>query len=277
MHVGPFVCGILVGSLIDVSSHGGAPMPSHEDVVRRSFTNQVHLFTGPNAPFAMRSGELAWIQPLHEDMIVLEVACGAAHAAQSVAPHVRLVVGIDLTRALLDLGSERLRADGISNVVLEEANAERLPFVDESFDVVFCRSSLHHFSDPLSAVAEMVRVCRRAGRIVLVDLVAPTSEVRTRFDAVHRLLDPSHVRSFVEEELAQLLPGGIEGLTYASTLSIRLPVDVAFTEESTADGVTKLLRAEIDGDGAPTGLLPEAIDGSVTVTFSTCIVHGARP
>jgi hypothetical protein len=35
-----------------------------------------------------------------------------------------------------------------------------------------------------------VRVCRIGGRIVLVDLVAPTGEVRERFDHVHRLIDP---------------------------------------------------------------------------------------
>jgi ubiquinone/menaquinone biosynthesis C-methylase UbiE len=178
----------------------------HNAVVRQSFERQVPLFSGPNSPFASRSGALSWIDPLDEGMIVLDVACGASHAAEPIAPRVRQVVGIDLTRALLHLGAQRLHDHGIGNVLLQEANAECLPFTDESFDVVYCRSSLHHFADPQRAVAEMVRVCRRGGRIVLVDLIAPSGDVREPFDQVHRLIDPSHVRSFLEEELAELLP-----------------------------------------------------------------------
>lgn len=177
----------------------------HDEVVRRSFEHQVPLFSGPGSPFAHRpAGTLSWIEPLDQDMVVLDVACGAAHAADPVAPCVREIVGIDLTQALLRVGAQRLREQGIANVLLQEGDAEALPFVDESFDLVYCRSSLHHFADPYRAVGEMVRVCRRGGRLVLVDLVAPSGEVRERFDYVHRLIDPSHVRSFLESELASL-------------------------------------------------------------------------
>src|SRR5205823_520870 len=137
---------------------------------------QVALFSGPDSPFARRADQLGWIGPLTLDMIVLDVACGAAHASEPLAAEVRQVVGIDITPALLMLGAQRLRAAGIRNVLLQEANAEALPFLDESFDVVFCRSSLHHFADPERAVTEMVRVCRTGGRIVLVDLIAPAAE-----------------------------------------------------------------------------------------------------
>ncbi|MGO9457088.1 MAG: class I SAM-dependent methyltransferase [Acidimicrobiales bacterium] len=251
--------------------------PSHDDVVRRSFEGQLDLFSGPTAPFAMRSGDLAWIEPLDEAMVVLDVACGAGHAAQTVAPRVRQVVGVDLTPALLELGASRLRHDGVANVLLQRANAHDLPFVDETFDVVFCRSALHHLERPEAAVAEMVRVCRHGGRIVLVDLIAPTGAVRQEFDALHRLLDPSHVRCFLESELAALLPGGTDALVYASTLDIRLPVDIAFSELSTVDEVVRRLRAEVEGKGPPSGFEPADEDGALTVTFPTCTVHAERP
>src|SRR5437762_1220270 len=101
----------------------------HADLVRRSFELQVQLFSGPDSPFATRaSSSLSWIEPLDEDMIVLDVACGAAHSTEPVAPHVRQVVGIDLTSALLHIGAARLRDNGIGNVLLQEADAESLPF-----------------------------------------------------------------------------------------------------------------------------------------------------
>ncbi len=251
--------------------------PSHDDVVRHSFERQIHFFSGPNAPFAVRAGDLACIEPLEGSMVVLDVACGAGHVAQTVAPRVRQVVGVDLTPALLEIGALRLRDDGVANVLLQQGNAHDLPFLDESFDVVYCRSALHHFDRPEAAVAEMVRVCRRGGRIVLMDLIAPTSAVRQEFDALHRLLDPSHVRCYVEPELAALLPGGTDALTYASTLDIRLPVDVAYSESSTVGVIVRRLRAEMEGRGRTSGFEPSEEEGALTVTFATCTVHAARP
>jgi SAM-dependent methyltransferase len=251
--------------------------PDHEEVVRRSFGRQVPLFSGPDSPFGRRStGALSWIEPLAPDMIVLDVACGAAHAAEPVAGLVRQVVGIDLTGALLDVGAQRLRERGITNVLLQEANAEGLPFVDESFDIVYCRSSLHHFADPQRAVAEMLRVCRVGGRIVLVDIVAPSDDVRDQFDRVHRLVDPSHVQSFLEEELAELLPGGVGGLTYANTMCLRLPMDVALTEQSEDAEVLAILRDEMRGDGEPTGFDPAEENKRLVVSFVTSVVHATR-
>ena len=122
----------------------------------------------------------------------------------------------------------------------------------------------------------MVRVVRRGGRIVLVDLIAPSRDVRERFDMVHQLIDPSHVRSFLERELADLLPGGIDELVYADTLIFRLPIEVAFTEQSEQVEVLDVLRAEIRGVDAPTGFDPSEGDDKLMVSFVTCIVQGVR-
>lgn len=257
-------------------------MPDHADVVRRSFERQVQLFSGPDSPFASRpSSSLSWIEPLDENMIVLDVACGAAHATEPVAPRVREVVGIDLTAALLRIGAQRLRDNGIGNVLLQEADAESLPFVDESFDIVFCRAALHHFADPIRAVSEMTRVCRTGGRVVLVDVVAPAPDVRERYDHVHRLVDPSHVRAFLDYELADLVPGGVDALTYADTATFRFPIDVALTDQSERDEVLAILRTEARGGGAPgacepTGFDPVEDDGKLVVSFTNCVVHAER-
>jgi SAM-dependent methyltransferase len=255
---------------------GGMSDTDHAEVVRSSFEQQTALFEGPNSPFASRSGSLSWIEPLERDMVVLDVACGAAHATESIAESVRQVVGIDLTRSLLDIGAERLLDLGIRNVTLQEGNAESLAFVDESFDVVFCRSSLHHFAHPLLAVSEMVRVCRGGGRIVLLDIIPPSADVRDLFDHLHRLIDPSHVRSFLESELGDLLPGGMQGLTYANTFSLRLPIDVACTEQSDDLAVHQFLQRELDGTGEPTGFEPTQEESTITVNFTTCVVHGTK-
>ncbi len=53
----------------------------------------------------------------------------------------------------------------------QEGDATALPFVDASFDLVFCRTAVHHFPDPAVVVAEMARVCRPGGRVAIADLI----------------------------------------------------------------------------------------------------------
>ncbi len=140
---------------------------------------------------------------------------------------------------------------------------------------MFCLNSLHHVGDPAAAVAEIVRVCRRDGRVVLSDLIAPSADDRDAFDALHQRIDPSHHRAFLEAELVGLLPDGAT-LTYGATGSSRFPVDIAFTEQSDRDGVLDTLRAELAG-GSATGFEPTEEDGTVMVAFWTSTVHARWP
>jgi ubiquinone/menaquinone biosynthesis C-methylase UbiE len=246
----------------------------HDDVVRESFGRQVGLFSGDGSPFARRaSSPLAWLEPLDPGMIVLDVACGAAHAAEQVAPSVRQVVGLDLTPALLKVGQERLDGAGVSNVLLQEGNAAELPFVDDSFDVVFCRSALHHFAEPRQPVVEMARVCRPGGRVVVADLVAPNAGVRQAFDDLHRTIDPSHAGVLLEEELAELLRSTVGPLTYGETVGpITLPIDHMLPVTADHDAVMARLQTERDG-GAATGFCPVFEADQVLVSFTTTVVH----
>ncbi len=215
---------------------GGMSASKHDDVVRRSFEQQTGLFQGENALFARRAAsELDWLGPLERDMIVLDVACGAAHATEMAAPHVRQVVGIDLTRALLELAAERLAKAGIRNVLLQEGSAAELPFLDASFDVVVCRTALHHFPDKEQSLAEMARVAKPGGRVVIADMIAPGAEVRGAFDDLHRRIDPSHASVLLESKLGELVRAKVGPLGYAATSeSFRLPVVVHAVVESSA-------------------------------------------
>jgi SAM-dependent methyltransferase len=249
----------------------------HDHVVRQSFEKQAGLFVGEDSPFARRpASALAWLEPLDPDMIVLDVACGAAHAAEQAAPHVRQVVGVDLTPALLEVGAERLREAGITNVLLQEGNAAELPFLDASFDLVMCRGAMHHFADPGAAVAEMARVCKDGGRVVVADMVPPSADVRGAFDALHRCLDPSHAGVLLEAELAEVLQGNVGPITYGETSDpFRIAVEHILTDAADSDAVMSALQAELAG-GAPTGFDPVLDDGQTLVSFTNTVVHAER-
>lgn len=249
----------------------------HDAVVRDSFEQQGGLFGGEDALFARRAdAPVSWMGPLEPDMIVLDVACGAAHVAEQAAASVRQAVGVDLTPELLRLGADRLRDGGVSNVLLQEGNAAELPFLDASFDLVVCRAALHHFPDPERPVAEMARVCRPGGRVVVSDMVAPTPDLRAPFDELHRALDPSHASALVESELAELVTSTVGPLTHRETPTpLVLPIDLVLTDAADRDAVVSALRTELGG-GASTGFAPVLDDDQMLVSFTSVVVHASR-
>jgi len=249
----------------------------HDAVVRSSFEKQASIFGGDHSPFARRPhSPLAWLEPVEPEMIVLDVACGAGHVAEQVAPHVRQVVGIDLTPSLLELGAQRLREAGITNVLLQEGNAAELPFLDASFDLVVCRGAMHHFLHPEQPIAEMARVCRREGRVVVSDMVATSAEARERFDQVHRDLDPSHARTLLEAELTDLLRSSVGPIAYGETSDpFATPVDHILTDAADRGAVMSALRSELAG-GPPTGFDPIVHGDEIHVSFTSTVVQATR-
>jgi len=103
---------------------------------------------------------------------VLEVAIGTGRSIPFYADAVSLT-GIDLSPEMLALA--RARADALGRAVdLREGDAENLPFDDASFDTVVCELALCSIPRPDAAIAEMARVLRPGGRLLLLDHVGST-------------------------------------------------------------------------------------------------------
>ena len=77
--------------------------------------------------------------------LALDVATGTGNTAFALAPYVRRVIGLDLTREMLDQ-ARRITADkAIKNVDWVLGDAAELPFQDETFDLYTVRAAPHHF------------------------------------------------------------------------------------------------------------------------------------
>jgi len=102
--------------------------------------------------------------PVRRTERLLEVGCGEGGnlALMEVVP--AGAVGVDLSRAKVSWAN---RHHGGARFAC--ADAGRLPFPDETFDVVLCRDVLHHVPDKSAVVNEMVRVCRAPGRMVIIE------------------------------------------------------------------------------------------------------------
>jgi ubiquinone/menaquinone biosynthesis C-methylase UbiE len=102
------------------------------------------------------------------DRRVLEIGVGLGTDLVQFARAGALVTGVDLTESAVELVSRRLELEGLEAQVLV-ADAERLPFADGSFDLVYSWGVLHHTPNTEAALAEVVRVLRPEGeaRIML--------------------------------------------------------------------------------------------------------------
>jgi ubiquinone/menaquinone biosynthesis C-methylase UbiE len=114
---------------------------------------------------------------LDRDDVVLDVACGPGNVSRRLLEWIGepgLLVGIDasptmLARAVMDTDGE--------NAVYMRADAERLPFADQSFDAVCCHAALYLIGDPFAAIDEMARVLAPGGRIAVLTSIHRGPEV----------------------------------------------------------------------------------------------------
>lgn len=132
---------------------------------------------------------------------VLEVAIGTGRNLEFYPTGVSLT-GIDLSPAMLDLARDRAAALG-REVELREGEAHALPFADNSFDTVVCTMGLCSVPDERPVIAEMYRVLRPGGRLLLLDHVGSHHKVIFLWQ---RLLEKSMLRQCGDYQTRRPLP-----------------------------------------------------------------------
>ena len=126
---------------------------SHKDVVQRQFGEQASAYLSSavhaqGTEFPLLQAELAG----QGDARVLDLGCGAGHVSFHVAPLVADVVAYDLSQQMLNVVAASAAERGLGNIVTERGAAERLPFADASFGLVFNRFYIL-FADMLDGTA----------------------------------------------------------------------------------------------------------------------------
>jgi ubiquinone/menaquinone biosynthesis C-methylase UbiE len=105
-----------------------------------------------------------------DDWRILDIGCGTGQFAARVLrrfPRAQ-VWGLDLSDGMLRQGQERCQA-AAGRLHLVQADSERLPFADDFFDAITCTHSFHHYPHQEQVLAEMHRVLRPGGRLLIID------------------------------------------------------------------------------------------------------------
>jgi ubiquinone/menaquinone biosynthesis C-methylase UbiE len=104
-----------------------------------------------------------------ENLYVLDVGTGTGFLALLLAEMGYRVVGVDISGKMLKRNREKARKLKLDNVEFRIADAEELPFSDDSFDAIVSRHVVWALPDPERAYAEWKRVLRPRGKIVIID------------------------------------------------------------------------------------------------------------
>ena len=99
--------------------------------------------------------------------VVLDAACGTGAFACGVASQAGFVAACDLSPKMIAQTSRKARRRGLENVACSTGNLCALDFSDGSFDVAIAGNVLHLLAEPQQAVAELQRVTRSGGTIVI--------------------------------------------------------------------------------------------------------------
>ncbi len=178
---------------------------------------------------------------------VLDVGTGTGHTALAFAPQVGSVIGLDMTEAMLAQARELAVQQGASNVSFELGDAMELPYDSDRFDLVTCRVCAHHFADVQRAVAEMARVLRPEGRLLVVDTVSPEDPAEdTYLNCIELIRDPSHVRNYSVAQWMGMLEAVGLAAEYRGTWAVLLDFDEWVTRMGTPELEQSELRALFD-------------------------------
>lgn len=182
------------------------------------------------------------------DARVLDVGTGAGATALALAARGARVVALDLTPAMLERARAQAAERGLAGFETRLGDAAELPFGAAAFDVVSCRVCAHHFGRARRAVAEMARVLRPGGQILLIDSVSPEDPTLDTFlNAIELLRDPSHVRNYrVSEWLAWLREEGLDA-AHVRTFSTALAFEDWTDRMNTPAHEKEQLRRLMDG------------------------------
>src|SRR4051812_27939716 len=103
------------------------------------------------------------------DWTVGDLGCGTGQVSSALAPFVSHVIAVDASAAMLHAAKKRL--SGFDNVDLRRGDLGALPIDDARLDAATLMLVLHHVADPERAIADIARVLKPGGRLIMVDML----------------------------------------------------------------------------------------------------------
>ena len=178
---------------------------------------------------------------------ILDTGCGTGFVSQ-LYPNFD-VTGIDISEDMLKLNPHKWL----------KAPAEAIPFPDDTFDFVICRSLLHHLETPSKGLTEMVRVLKPGGKwvcwepnlSVFNDWIRKLAKMTRRFSHWHKNFSPKELQSLIRATGLHIQSVAYQGylayplIGFPDIWDTRLPISVGRTLMAIDDLIGKTFIAPI--------------------------------
>ncbi len=126
-----------------------------------------------------------------------DLGCGTGQVSAAVAPFVAHVIAVDGSAAMLQAAKKRLQ--GLDNIELRRGELEALPIDDGRLDAATLMLVLHHVPEPERALADVARVLKPGGRLLIVDMLPHDREnYRQQMGHVWLGFSDEHVRRMLQ-------------------------------------------------------------------------------
>ncbi|EAU93366.1 hypothetical protein CC1G_04345 [Coprinopsis cinerea okayama7 len=201
-------------------AHGHAPQNhGHQDRAeanRAHFNEHTHLFN--EWPHAKERRERT-IEALlkyntldKENTTVLEFACGTGLISAGILPHVKSVLGVDISDEAVKLFNERSEKEGVLDRcrgIAVNIETDKGALQGQKFDMIFCSSSYHHFENPSAITKLLAGYLKPTGTLVVIDHLATGDAIP---DSHKHIVA---VQGFSEEDMKRIFgEGGLEMTLY---------------------------------------------------------------
>ncbi len=254
-------------------------MTSKKDLAKKQFGKRVTGYTRGIFSDEEHLKEISTLSGLRKEDNVLDVATGAGFLAFEYSKIAKRVVATDITPEMLEKAKNLKNDRKFKNVSFITADVEDLPFENKIFDLVSCRFSFHHFPDPRKALEEMKRVCKKDGKIVLIDGISSEDDAKSDYlNKMERIRDKSHVCLYKLSELQNLF----DEVDLEVIIEKHWDLDQYFDEwieradpdYKDAKKIEEMMKSCLKEDH--TGLNVRLEDGRIKFTYDTVIVIAKR-
>jgi ubiquinone/menaquinone biosynthesis C-methylase UbiE len=170
----------------------------------------------------LRTAQLGVISLLNlkENVSMLDIGCGSGWALGQASKLVNdkgTFFGVDLSSRMIERAQENFK--GRENFHFIIANAEEIPLEGNSFDIIICTNSFHHYLHPEKALKEMHRLLKQGGEIYILDPTVDNWFFKI-ISKTFKLFDPAQVKLYNTKELQELISSA--GFNYTGTKIIKM-------------------------------------------------------
>jgi len=137
----------------------------------------------PEYPASEKHWEIFYTEEEVKDKTILDAGCGTGIFSIIFANKgASKVIGIDISEGSLKTAQRLKEKFNLENAEFTKEDMVKLPFEDETFDIVWAWGTVHHTTHPLKAISELIRVLKKGGSLLL------AVYTRTKLTFIHEII-----------------------------------------------------------------------------------------